>query len=91
MSRATSGEPCFGLTSMLNGEKPQSSVEPSRSFGYVLCRQDQVAAHFSARLRHRSELAERESEVDGESKGRGHEGIALIAPDRSAIAEAAKR
>ena len=33
MSRATSGEPCFGLTSMLKGEKPQSSVEPSRSFG----------------------------------------------------------
>lgn len=31
MSRATSGEPCFGFTSMLNGEKPQSSVEPSRS------------------------------------------------------------
>src|SRR5882724_8551657 len=31
MSRATSGEPCFGLTSMLNGEKPQSSVAPSLS------------------------------------------------------------
>jgi hypothetical protein len=57
--------------------------------------------YFAARIRspHTSqpgfatapELAERESEVDGESKGRGHEGIALIAPDRSAIAEAAKR
>ena len=33
ISRATSGEPCFGFTSMLKGEKPQSSVEPSRSFG----------------------------------------------------------
>jgi hypothetical protein len=33
MSRATSGDPCFGLESMLNGEKPQSSVEPKRSFG----------------------------------------------------------
>src|SRR6516165_894633 len=29
ISRATSGEPCLGLTSMENGEKPQSSVAPS--------------------------------------------------------------
>src|ERR1700722_14753838 len=33
MSRATSGEPCFGLTSIRNGEKPQSSVDLRRSFG----------------------------------------------------------
>ena len=32
VARATSGEPCFGLTSTLNREKPQSSVEPRRSF-----------------------------------------------------------
>ena len=30
MSRAKSGEPCLGLTSRENGEKPQSSVAPSR-------------------------------------------------------------
>jgi hypothetical protein len=29
ISRATSGEPCFGFKSILKGEKPQSSVEPS--------------------------------------------------------------
>ena len=32
-SRAWSGEPWLGFSSMLNGENPQSSVEPSRSFG----------------------------------------------------------
>ena len=32
-SRAKSGEPCFGFTSRLNGEKPQSSVAPRRSTG----------------------------------------------------------
>lgn len=36
MSRAISGEPCLGFTSMLNGEKPQSSVAPSRSLGMYL-------------------------------------------------------
>lgn len=29
MSRATSGLPCFGFTSMLKGENPQSSVAPN--------------------------------------------------------------
>jgi hypothetical protein len=32
-----SGEPWLGFSSMLNGEKPQSSVEPSRSFGMKFC------------------------------------------------------
>jgi hypothetical protein len=36
-------------------------------------------------------LAERESEVNEESEAEDNEGIALIAPDHSAIAEAAKR
>jgi bifunctional ADP-heptose synthase (sugar kinase/adenylyltransferase) len=31
MSRAKSGEPWLGFSSMLNGEKPQSSVEPARA------------------------------------------------------------
>ena len=33
MSRAKSGEPCFGFSSRLKGEKPQSSVAPRRSGG----------------------------------------------------------
>ena len=36
VSRAKSGEPWLGFSSMLNGEKPQSSVEPSCSFGMKL-------------------------------------------------------
>ena len=32
-SRAKSGEPCLGLMSRLNGEKPQSSVAPSQKLG----------------------------------------------------------
>lgn len=32
-SRAKSGEPWFGFSSIENGEKPQSSVEPRRSLG----------------------------------------------------------
>ncbi len=36
MSRAMSGEPWLGLTSIENGEKPQSSVEPSWSLGMCL-------------------------------------------------------
>ena len=44
MSRATSGESCFGFPSMLKGEKPQSSVEPLRSLGmYFEARQPTVA------------------------------------------------
>jgi AcrR family transcriptional regulator len=36
VSRAKSGEPWFGFSSMLNGENPQSSVAPSCSFGMKL-------------------------------------------------------
>ncbi len=32
-SRAKSGEPFLGFTSMLKGEKPQSSVAPKRALG----------------------------------------------------------
>ena len=44
MSRAKSGEPCLGFSSMLNGEKPQSSVEPSRSFGMKFAARHQRVA-----------------------------------------------
>ena len=36
VSRAKSGDPWLGFSSMLNGEKPQSSVAPSCSFGMKL-------------------------------------------------------
>jgi hypothetical protein len=50
ISRATSGDPCFGFSSMLKGEKPQSSVEPSRSFWDVLRGEQKIFADFLRRL-----------------------------------------
>ena len=38
VSRAKSGDPWLGFSSMLNGENPQSSVEPSCSLGMKLGR-----------------------------------------------------
>ena len=43
-SRAKSGEPWLGFSSRLNGEKPQSSVAPSRSFGMCLAAGHELVA-----------------------------------------------
>ena len=50
MSRAKSGEPCFGFSSRLKGEKPQSSVAPRRSFGMSFAAGEQPVADLLGRL-----------------------------------------
>jgi Transcriptional regulator len=48
VSRAKSGEPWLGFSSMLNGEKPQSSVAPSCSFGMKLAARTRASLTSSA-------------------------------------------